>query len=117
MAEGDWDKIRLEIARLGKNPATRRNQWSPDVPCDWAPTAVENPETGMPYSDESAWWLICSLLEAGHPFQPVQMKKPPGEVAYETKVRLRHDLPLVYIKVQIRHGRAWGRSFHNDLRA
>jgi hypothetical protein len=112
----EWDQIRLEIAELGCHTSTRRNDWSATIPCDWAPTTVENPETGIPFSDDSAWRLICKLLESGYEFHPVDMRKPPGEVGYETKIQLRCDLPVVYIKVQLRHGKAWGRSFHNDLR-
>jgi len=86
------------------------------MPCDWAPHQVLN-TTDMPFSDAGAWELIANLLEGGHPFTSVTLRKPPGDVGYETKVTLRANLPLLYIKIQVKFGRIVGRSFHNDLRA
>jgi hypothetical protein len=86
------------------------------MPCDWAPTQVET-KLGLYFTDAGAWELIAELLESGHPFQHITLRVPPGDVAYETTVRLRADLPVIYIKVQLKAGRIWGRSFHNDLRS
>lgn len=87
------------------------------MPCDWSPTAIENPQTGIPFTDESAWNLICDLLQGDHPFEEIQLQKPPDAVAYATTVRMAADSPAIYIKIQLRHGLIWGRSFHIDLRS
>jgi hypothetical protein len=86
------------------------------MPCDWAPTQVET-LLGLFFSDAGAWELIAELLESGHPFQQVTLRRPPGDIGYETTVKLRRDLPTIYIKIQLKAGRVWGRSFHNELRA
>jgi len=87
------------------------------MPCDWAPHQVLNPATDMPFSDAGAWEFIADLLEGNHPFSSVILRTPPGDIGYETKVILRAELPPLYIKIQFKVGRIWGRSFHNDLRA
>jgi hypothetical protein len=86
------------------------------MPCDWSPSSILNPLTGIPFTDESAWNLICDLLEREHRFDEVELRKPPGALAYAATVRLQADLPPIYIKIQLRHGKVWGRSFHTDLR-
>jgi hypothetical protein len=86
------------------------------MPCDWAPTQVET-KLGLFFSDAGAWEFIAELLESGHPFKEVTLRVPRGDLAYETTVRLRVDLPVIYIKVQFKAGRIWGRSFHNALRS
>ena len=86
------------------------------MPCDWAPTQVET-RLGLVFTDAGAWDLIAELLEGGHPFNRVTLRKPPGDIAYETTIKLRADLPTIYVKVQLKAGRIWGRSFHNELRA
>jgi hypothetical protein len=85
------------------------------MPCDWAPPQVET-KLGLFFTDAGAWAFIADLLESGHPFSAVTLRKPPGDVAYETTIRLREDLPVIYIKLQIKAGRIWGRSFHNSAR-
>jgi hypothetical protein len=86
------------------------------MPCDWAPTQVET-RLGLFFTDAGAWELIAELLDGDHKFERVVLRTPQGEVAYETTVKLRLDLPTIYIKVQLKAGRIWGRSFHHELRA
>jgi hypothetical protein len=107
------DHIRQTMARLARCRDQRINVWSQNAPCDWNPTQVINPETEMPFTDSSAWNFIADLLEAGHEFTEVILAKPPGEIAYETELTLRHNLPPLYIKIQYK-GKIWGRSFHNS---
>jgi hypothetical protein len=113
----EWSQARIELLRLARHRGTRRQSWSPEMPCDWSPTTVPNPQTGIPFTDESAWNLICELLEREHHFDEVELHKPPGAMAYATTIRLQADLSPVYIKIQLRDGKAWGRSFHIDLRS
>jgi hypothetical protein len=92
-------------------------EWSQTMPCDWVPHTVKCPITEMPYTDAGAWNLIADLLEAGQSFVEVKLRKPAGDIAYETVVTLRADLPPLYIKIQLKAGRIWGRSFHYALRS
>jgi hypothetical protein len=102
-----------EIARLGRQSRHRLNDFSDSAPCRWQPHTVENPETGLPFTDASAWEFICDRLEA-YPEQFVETKleKPAGQIGYVTVVTLEPTNVLVYIKVQLVQGRARGRSFH-----
>ena len=73
---------------------------------------IENPETGLPFSEPSAWQLICKLVEERpESFRQVRLHKPVGQIAFETVFTLPNDV-RVYIKVQLFHGKAHGRSFH-----
>jgi len=70
------------------------------------------PETGMFFTDNSAWILICDVLEQNpETFQEVVLEKPPGELAYATVHTLRNGT-RVYMKVQLSRGKARARSFH-----
>jgi hypothetical protein len=113
----DWQKTRREFARLARRKNLRRNDWTKKMPCDWAPTQVENPRTGMPFTDAGAWELIAELLDGNHEFTEVTLRNPPGCLAYETRVCLQANYAEIYIKVQHLAGNIWGRSFHNDLLA
>jgi hypothetical protein len=74
---------------------------------------IVDPETGLPFSDASAWQLICNLLdECPESFQEVRLRKPPGQVAFWTVATLGSSNVSVYIKVQFFQGKAYGRSFH-----
>ncbi len=109
---GDTRKTLAEIARLGRYASSRRNDFSPASPCDWDPYGIVNPETGLPFSDASAWELICRLLvERPESFQEVRLDRPPGQTAYAIEVTLPENV-RVYIKVQLSQGKARGRSFH-----
>ena len=110
---GDSREKLAEIALLGRYAKTRRNDFSPSVPCRWEPLTVENPENGSPFSDASAWELICKLLDE-HPesFREIRLDKPPGQFAYWTVITLGPPNVPVYIKVQLFQGKAYGRSFH-----
>lgn len=112
-----WADVREELLRLARSSATRRQTWSREMPCDWSPGTIENPRTGLPFTDESAWNLICDLLEAEHPFTRIELQRPPGALAYAATVRLHEGMAPIYIKIQLRHGIVWGRSFHIDLRS
>jgi len=113
----DWDSERLELAKMARCRHLRINIWTKEVPLDWNPTQVMNPETEMPFSDASAWDYIADLLESDHPFCEVQLRQPPGEIAFEAVTSLRPNLPKLYIKIQRRRGRIIGRSFHYSLRS
>lgn len=109
---GDTTEILKEICRLGRSSTTRSNEFSSTAPCRWNPYAIENPETTFPFSDASAWELICRTLdETPELFTEMKLDKPPGQIAYWTVVTLSTGV-CVYIKVQLQRGKAHGRSFH-----
>jgi hypothetical protein len=114
--DSEFAGIRAEMAKLGKDPKRRFNTYTAKMPCDWSPGTVENPETGMPFTESSAWELISILLESDHLFSEVTLRLPPGCKAYETTCRLHGNLPMIYIKVQIWQGNVICRSFHYALR-
>ena len=79
----------------------------------WQPQTIENPESGLYFSDESAWWLIADLLEIGHEFAEIDLQKPPGKKGYETLYELSNG-SVIYIKIETVGLHIWGRSFHPD---
>lgn len=110
---GDAKETLAEIARLGRHSKHRLNDFSESAPCRWQPYTVENPETGLPFSDASAWEFICDLLEAcPEQFVETELEKPIGQIGYVTLVTLSPTSVLLYIKVQLLKGKARGRSFH-----
>jgi hypothetical protein len=109
---GDQGTDLAEIGRMGQHAKSRTQRFSSGMPCDWNPFVIENPDTGMPFSDASAWEMICRLLkESPEIFRSVRLQKPAGLEAFETVVELPSRV-RVYIKVQLFQGKAHGRSFH-----
>jgi hypothetical protein len=112
----EFDTLRVTLAMTARRKNLRRCEWTREMPCDWAPNQVVCAETDMPFTEAGAWEFIAQLLESEHVFQEVELKVPPGDIAYETTIKLRNDLPEIYIKIQFKKGRIWGRSFHYSLR-
>jgi hypothetical protein len=108
----DIGEIRKEIASLASRKNARFVPRSPEMPCDWKPTTVYNPEVGMCFTDISAWHYIADLAESEHPMEEITLKQPEGEKAYEMIVKLEPNVPDLYIKVQLKGGKIFGRSFH-----
>lgn len=109
----EWASASKEIVRLAQHKSTRNTHWTPEIPCEWNPTQVENPNTGMPFSDAGAWMFVVELIESGHAFsKKVLRDKPPGAIAWETKIPLSANRPKLYLKVQLWRGKVLGRSFH-----
>ncbi len=82
------------------------------MPCDWQPTTVNNPNVNIPFDDISAWRFIGELAVSGHPIEVKQLDQPPGDTAYVMIVELEKNRPKLYIKVQLKGGAIFGRSFH-----
>jgi hypothetical protein len=82
------------------------------MPCDWQPLTVVNPDSDLPFTEERAWHYIAELAESGHAIQQIVMKQPPGDRGYVMVVSLHSNSPDLYIKVQVKGGRIFGRSFH-----
>jgi hypothetical protein len=112
----DIASLRKELSLLSRRGSTRNNAWTREVPCDWSPGTVENPVTGMPFTETSAWELICDLLDGDQEFTTVILDVPPGHTALVAKVVLAVGKPLLYIKLHKFRGKSLCRSFHPDLR-
>ena len=82
------------------------------MPCDWQPTTVANPTSGICFTDITAWHRISDLAETGHPIEEIELAQPKGEIGYVIKVTLDANSPELYIKVQLKRGKIYGRSFH-----
>jgi len=112
----DLPSERKEIALLARRKYARFVPRTREMPCDWRPTAVINPETGMPFTDASAWNLIADLAESGHPVKEKILDQPKGEKAFEMEIGLSGNASKIYIKVQVKGGKIFGRSFHCSYR-
>jgi len=108
----DLGAVREELARLARNRKTRKVVFTKQTPCDWQPTSVVNPKLGGYFSEPGAWEYIAELLEGGHEIQQVVLTNPPGECAYVMNVDLGTDQPRLYIKLQLKAGNIFCRSFH-----
>lgn len=102
---------RAELARLARNKKTRVLGW-PSLPCDWRPMSVENPASGMTFTDAGAWAFIADLLSKGVLIEVIELDKPPGLEAYVIKHVIDENKPELYIKIHFGNGRVVGRSFH-----
>ena len=86
-----------EVARNALRLATNNGRQSPVRIC---------------FTDISAWSRIADLAEAGHPIEELQLEQPKGEIGYVMSVTLDEKQPELYIKVQLKRGKIFGRSFH-----
>jgi hypothetical protein len=112
----DIEEIRGDIARMARRKDARIVPRSPEMPCDWNPTTVFNPEVGMYFTDNSAWHYIADLAEAKHPIEEITLNQPEGEKGYVMVVKLETSAPDLYIKVQLKGGKIFGRSFHYSIK-
>ncbi len=108
----DFAEERKQIALLARRKESRIVPRSPDMPCDWRPTTVTNPAANIPFTDISAWHYIADLVESGHPIETITLDKPPGETGFVMLVEMEAESPRLYIKLQLKRGRIFGRSFH-----
>jgi len=108
----DLASIRSELSRLAKRRQDRITQWSRQMPTEWTPGKVTNPEVDMPFTEPGAWHLVAELLDKGHPIQQVTLHHSHSEAAYVMLVDLKPGMPRLYIKLQLKSGKICGRSFH-----
>jgi hypothetical protein len=108
----DLASVRSELSRLAKRRQDRITEWSREMPTEWTPGKVINPEVDMPFTEAGAWHFVGELLDAGHPIQEVSLRHSHGEVAYVMRVDLKPGTPRLYVKLQLKGARICGRSFH-----
>lgn len=108
------ESTRRQLARAARNPRLRnRGEFSSERPTKWHPTQVINPAGGLdtPFTLAGAWELIASKLESGHDVEVVPLRKPKG-TGYVMKIEIDPNAPKLYVKVESREGKIFGRSFH-----
>ena len=107
-------ETRNQLVLSARRPNSRKVDWSDASPTDWQPSTLRNPKVILDqyFTPLSAWEFIAEQLEAGCEVEVVELRKPPGKNAYVMKIEIDQDLPRVYIKVELRSGKIWGRSFH-----
>ena len=101
---------------LARRSGARVTKFSPDCPTEWQPQQVNNPVSGLPFTDAGAWELVATKLEEGHEVEVVVLRKPPGATGYVMHIEFDSTVPTVYVKLQLRAGRILGRSFHYSWR-
>ena len=113
MTEVDAE-TRRQLAMLARRNWARITEFRPERPTDWRPGQIRNPNGILDthFTDASAWELIASKLEEGHPVEVVELRKPVGARGFVMKIELEPDRPRVYVKLQLGAGRIVGRSFH-----
>ena len=57
--------IRHQLVTLARRPRSRITAFRQELPTDWRPGTVNNPENDLGFSDAGAWELIASKLEKG----------------------------------------------------
>jgi hypothetical protein len=105
------DETRIEIARLARQKDARIVPNSTEMPCNWYPTTVTS-SAGLPFTPSGAWHFIADLAESGHAIEKILMEKPQGEIGYVMVKKSDDGSSDIYVKVQLKRGRIWGRSFH-----
>jgi len=108
----DLASVRSELSRLAKRKQDRITEWSRQMPTEWTPGKVVNPEVDMPFTEAGAWHFVAHLLDTGHPIQQVTLRQSHSEVAYVMLVDLKPGTPKLYVKLQLKGGKICGRSFH-----
>lgn len=108
----DFAEVRKQIALLARRKEARIVPRSAQMPCRWEPTSVINLNSELPFTDVGVWHYIADLAESGHPIEEITLNQPKGEKAYVMIVDLGETAARLYIKVQLKRGRIFGRSFH-----
>jgi hypothetical protein len=104
--------VRSELSRLAKRKEDRITEWSRQVPTEWTPGKVVNPEVDMTFTEAGSWQFVAELLDTGHPIQQIVLRQSRSEVAYVMLIDLKPGMPKLYIKLQLKGGKICGRSFH-----
>ena len=108
------EETRRQLILLAGRSHARVTEFSADRPTDWRPGQVRNPDGILDthFTGATAWELIASRLEDGHPVESVALRKPPGATGFVMKIDIEPRHPKLYIKLQLGSGKIIGRSFH-----
>ena len=106
-------EVRRQLAALAQSRHSRTvGIPSRGLPSDWRPYTVTNPESGLPFTEASAWNLLVQLLEEGHPVLETTLDHPQGARGFVLLVDLEGSTQTLYVKVQLGASCVIGRSFH-----
>ena len=111
-------EFRRQLAALARSRHSRTvGIPSRGLPSDWRPYTVMNPESGLLFTEASAWNLLVQLLEEGHPILETTLDHPPGARGFVLLVDLEGSRQTLYVKVQLGANCVIGRSFHYSYEA
>ena len=102
---------RTELARRASSRKTRRVHFTPRRPCRWNPTSLCAPDSGEPFTPDSAWTFIVANIHSGAAVEVVVLRKPPGKRAFVMLLEGARG-ESIYIKLEILSDVVLGRSFH-----
>lgn len=107
-------ETRRQLVSLARNPRARKSEFSPSQPTRWNPGQVRNPDgvIDMYFTPLTAWELIAIRLEEGEEVEVIELRQPKGAKGYVMLIDLGSELPKLYVKLQMRGGVIFGRSFH-----
>ncbi|MCY4326039.1 MAG: hypothetical protein OXC53_00400 [Rhodobacteraceae bacterium] len=99
---------------LARRSKSRTTAFSREIPTDWRPSQVRNPNDVLDthFTDASAWELIATMLEKGHLIEEVTLHKPRGATGYVMQIDLDPRQAQLYVKLQLGSGKIIGCSFH-----
>lgn len=108
------DETRRQLVSLARSPRARKSQFNPSQPTDWRPGQVRNPDgvLDMYFTSLTAWDLIATRLEEGEEVDVIELRQPKGAKGYVMRIDLGPEVPKLYVKLQMRGGVIFGRSFH-----
>jgi hypothetical protein len=112
----DFAAIRAQLRILCLRKTARQLGWPYGWPSDWRPRSVVDPRSPTQefFTEAGAWEFIAELLDGDHPLKSVELREPPGRMAYVMTVDGLASQQL-YIKLQLGSGKVIGRSFHYSL--
>lgn len=117
MLQSITGEVRELIASRCCSRRTRLTAFSREMPTDWRPTSLRNPERPDEYfTDDSAWEFIAKHLREGRPIEAIVLEQPAGKVGYVLKVPGCPPVGVIYIKLQLGADLVIGRSFHQSVR-
>jgi hypothetical protein len=65
----------------------------------------------LPFTEPGAWQFIADLLDSGVDVSRIELRRPPGKVAFAIRTWLSDGKEL-YVKLQMGASCVIGRSFH-----
>lgn len=111
------EETRKQLILLARRPSARSSDFSYTQPTRWCPNQVRNPDGVLDeyFTNLTAWELIASRLEDGEEIEVIELRQPKGATGYVMRINLGAEVPKVYVKLQLRSGRIFGRSFHYTI--
>lgn len=105
------EDIRRQLAARARSRRTRSATFSAKLPGEWTPTAITNPESNTPFTDDAAWEAIAAAIEGGCRIDIIILDQPPGKKGYVLELASTTNTPI-YVKLQLTAEGVHGRSFH-----